>query len=498
MKQNYKNTKPLEDPIKNFTKQPPQAIDLEEMVLGAFLLEQFAFSSVADICTDDMFYSEKHKTIYVAMRELYKIGKQIDLGTVVQQLKSSEKLESIGGSFTVMKLTHAVSSAANLEAHVRILQQFEMKRKLILMSATLLQNAYDESMDVFESLDTASKMLQDASNIIETVREKHIESILKENKAIRDELASRPDGIIGASTGDARLDSITQGLQAPDFNVFAGATGMGKTAFGLKLAIASAKSGHPTVYFSYEMSENQLMTRTESAESGVEYDKFKKPKTLTLSDRQKIDEAHTTIHKIPFFAVGKSYKLNRLVNAIKRFCIEQRTKTNKTPIIFIDYIQLVPVDERSGTREQDVATITRTLKATALEMNCCINGLAQLSRAVTNSADKKPDLQHLRESGSIEMDADMVAFVYRPEYYGFTEDESGELPPGLTYLLVRKYRNGGVFEHKMIWRGEVQRFEEESTYKPIYNTTPVKSFHEVEERPLSALQPNAGFDQPNF
>lgn len=426
----------------------PQARDLEEVVLGAAMLESAAIDKLLDIVKNkDYFYTDANQRIYKAMHMLYEENTPIDMLTVTEKLRQNGDLQVVGGPYYVASLTNKVASSANLEFHARIIAQKYIQRELINLSGNIIKDAFDETIDVFELLDQAEAgIFQISEGNIKKNSERVGTVLLKEidEIAIRKQNAIDGDKLTGVGTGFVELDRLTSGWQRSDFIVMAARPGMGKTAMTLALARnAAVISDQAVAFFSLEMSSQQLVSRLISMETEIDAEKLRKG---TLLDREwkHLIKNIDTLKKAPIFiddtpAIG--------IFELRAKCRRLKAKEN-IQMIIIDYLQLMSGSSAGegkfgGNREQEISQISRSLKGLAKELNVPIIALSQLSRAVeTRGGNKKPQLSDLRESGAIEQDADMVIFLYRPEYYQITQDEDGMDTRGIGEVIVAKNRHG--------------------------------------------------------
>ncbi|MDN4164174.1 replicative DNA helicase [Cytophagales bacterium LB-30] len=424
-------------------KLPPQAVDLEEAVLGALMLEKDALTTVIDILKPESFYKEQHKTVYEAIVALFNNSEPVDMLTVTNQLRKTGKLEFVGGAFFISELTSKVNSAANIEFHARIISEQAIKRELIRIATEIQQDAFEDTTDVFTLLDKTEQALFEVSE--SNIRKNYADmsSIMREAILELEAKKLQKNGLTGVPSGLTALDRVTSGWQKSDLIIIAARPAMGKTAFVLSiLRNAAVDFGHGAAIFSLEMSSVQLVNRLISAEAELESEKIKKG---TLADYEWEQLIHKTnkLHKAPIF-IDDTPALSIL--ELRAKCRRLKAQ-HDIQIIIIDYLQLMSGDtsKGAGNREQEIASISRALKNIAKELNVPVIALSQLSRAVeTRGGDKRPQLSDLRESGSIEQDADMVAFLYRPEYYGITEDENGMPTSGTAEVIIAKHRNGSV------------------------------------------------------
>ncbi len=446
-----------------FGKIPPQAKDLEEAILGAIMLEKSAFDTVVEILKPECFYVEAHQKIYKAMQGLAIKSLPIDLLTVVEELKFREELDFVGGPYAVTKLTNAVVSSANIEAHARIVLQKFIQRELIRISGEIIGDAYEDSTDVFDMLDDAETKLFEITNNHLRKNFDDIETVLVKTINRIEEMRNRQDEMTGVPTGFPSLDKLTYGWQPTDLIILAARPSVGKTAFALNLARTAAL--HPTKptgvgFFSLEMSSAQLVQRILSAESEIWLEKIARGKLEEHEMKQLYKKGIDKLSKAPIF-IDDSAALN--IFELRAKCRRLKNKHN-IGIIIIDYLQLMSGSaDRNSNREQEISKISRDLKGLAKELQVPIIALSQLSREVEKrkEGNKVPQLSDLRESGAIEQDADMVMFLYRPDYYDVTTNEMGESNKGETYVKIAKHRNGSLDTIKLKAELHIQRFIEE-------------------------------------
>ncbi len=423
-------------------KIQPQAPDLEEAVLGALMLEKDALSSVIDILKPELFYDDRHSKIFEAIQQLFQKSRPVDILTVTAELRAMGALETIGGAYYITYLTNRVSSAANIEYHARIISQKYIQRELIRISTEIIKDAYEDTSDIFELLDTAEKSLFDiAQNNLRRDTQK-MDDIIKQSLAALEELRGKQDGVTGVPSGFSALDRITGGWQNSDLVIIAARPAMGKTAFVLSCARnASVDFQKPTVVFSLEMSSVQLVNRLISGETEIEQEKIRKG-NLAEWEWQQLHSKIGRLSEAPLL-IDDTPSLN--IFEFRAKCRRLKSQYD-IQLIIIDYLQLMHgKGEGGGNREQEIGSISRALKSVAKELNVPVIALSQLSRAVENRPGingKRPMLSDLRESGSIEQDADMVLFLYRPEYYGITEDETGRSNIGVGEVIIGKNRHG--------------------------------------------------------
>ena len=436
--------------------KPPQALEVEEAVLGAMLIEPSSVDMALEELSPSCFYDPRHKMIYEAMSELVNEHTSVDIVTVSAKLREKGNLEAVGGPVALAGLSEKVGAAAHIEYYVKILKQKSIQRDLITASYEILRDSYDDSVKVDQLIDDAQTKVYNAiqNNLKKDVQD--VGSII--NDAMREiEKNQNKDGLSGVPSGFPTLDKVTQGWQKSDLIILAARPSVGKTAFALNLARNAAVDHHmPVAVFSLEMSALQLVMRLMTTESGLPADKLKGGVKLDPWDWQQLETRLAALSKAPLYIDDTpSIPLMEFRTKVKRL-----VKSKDVRLVIVDYLQLMqgPVELR-GLREQEVAAISRTLKATAKELNVPIIALSQLSRnAVQRTGGTgKPQLSDLRESGSIEQDADMVIFIHRPDYMGLGESPEGK---EATQIIIAKHRNGEVRDIDMLFKSEQVRFVE--------------------------------------
>ncbi|NHE59712.1 replicative DNA helicase [Cyclobacterium plantarum] len=446
------------DPAAALGKLPPQAIDLEEAVLGALMLEKDALTAVVDILLPDSFYKDAHKMVYEAILDLFNAGEPIDLLTVTNQLRKNGKLELVGGAYFITELTSRVSSASNIEYHARIITEQAMKRDMIRIASDIQKEAFEDTTDVFELLDKMEQSLFEISE--NNIKKNYVDmrSIMREAIIELESKKGQKDGLTGVPSGFTALDRVTSGWQKSDLVIIAARPAMGKTAFVLSvLRNAAVDHDRPVAIFSLEMSSIQLVNRLISSEAELDSEKIKKG---NLADYEWQQLIHKTgkLTSAPLF-VDDTPALSIL--ELRAKCRRLKAQ-NDVQLIVVDYLQLMSGDSKGnngGNREQEISSISRALKKIAKELSVPVIALSQLSRAVeTRGGDKRPQLSDLRESGAIEQDADIVMFLYRPEYYGITEDEDGNSTSGVGEVIIAKHRNGSLENVKLRFIGKYTKF----------------------------------------
>ena len=441
-------------------KIPPQAVDLEEAVLGAMLIDEKGVNEIIDILSPEVFYKKSHQLIYESIQRLFRESEPIDLLTVSADLKKNNNFEIIGGDFYLISLSQKVSSSAHIEYHSRIVQQKFIQRKLISISNEIIQKSYNESTDVIDLLDEAESKLYDiAQNNIKGSSETAQNLVIQAKNRIEE--ISKQEGLSGVSTGFEKLDRLTSGWQPSDLVIIAARPGMGKTALALSMARnVSVQKKIPVAFFSLEMSSVQLITRLISSETGLSSDKLRTGK-LADHEWQQLNIKVSDLESAPLY-IDDSAALTIFELRAKA---RRLASSHGIKLIIIDYLQLMNIgsSNKAGNREQEISTISRNLKALAKELNIPVIALSQLSRAVeTRGGTKRPILSDLRESGAIEQDADIVSFLYRPEYYGITEwDDDMKTPSeGQGEFIVAKHRNGALDSIKLKFVANLGKFED--------------------------------------
>ena len=482
--ENFKNFSPVKvdkTTIINLEKGklPPQALDLEEAVLGAMMIDKKGVDDVIDILQADAFYKDAHKFIFEAIVQLFTETQPIDLLTVSAQLKKNGKLELAGGDFYLIQLTQKIASSAHIEFHSRIILQKFIQRSLIRISSEIIEASYDETADVFDLLDQAeSKLYEVTQGNIKRSSETAQSLVLQAKKKI-EEIAKK-EGLSGVETGFHNLDKLTSGWQPSDLIIIAARPAMGKTAFVLSMARNIAiQYGHGVALFSLEMASVQLITRLISSETGLSSEKLRTGK-LEPHEWEMLSTKVKDLEKAPLFIDDTpSLSIFDLRAKCRRLASQHGIK-----IIIIDYLQLMTAggnNKGGGNREQEISTISRNLKALAKELNVPVIALSQLSRAVeTRGSSKRPLLSDLRESGAIEQDADIVSFLYRPEYYKIEEWDDDEASPtaGQAEIMIAKHRNGGIENIRLKFLGHLGKFDNLDDFSGSYDDLPSKMNHD--------------------
>lgn len=440
-----------------YGKLPPQAVEVEEAVLGALMLERDAYVTVADIIDTSSFYKEEHQKIFEAIKDLSANEKPVDLLMVTQELKDRDQLNEVGGPGYITQLTRRVASAAHLEFHSRIIAQKFIQRELIRVSSEIQGKSYDDTIDVDDLIDfSESSLFKVAERNIkkETVPIKPVlnEAIIQIEKA-----RNQKDGLSGVPSGFTAIDRITSGWQRTDLVIIAARPSMGKTAFVLSMARNMAVEHNKSVaVFSLEMSSIQLVNRLIAAETELGSDKIKTGR-LENYEWEHLNRKISALENSPVF-IDDTPALS--IFEFRAKCRRLKMQ-HDIQVVIVDYLQLMTSGmEGRGSREQEVSTISRSLKAIAKELDIPILALSQLNRSVESREGKRPQLSDLRESGAIEQDADIVMFIHRPEYYGITEDESGNSLLGVAEIIIAKHRNGATGDVHLAFKKELAKFSD--------------------------------------
>lgn len=460
---------------------PPQAVNLEELVLGALMLDQAALINSIELLHTEYFYKPENQAVFRAIRKLFEQSQPVDIYTVVERLRLDGELEMAGGSFAVAKLTENVVSAAHIDYHIRVLSEKYIQREMIRISTETIRDAYDETTDVVNLLDQTEQRLMD-------INDKNFRSDYRPVGDFVDlaidqveEAGKKETGLTGLASGFVGLDRKTAGFQPGTLIILAARPAMGKTACAMSMARNMALDfKKPVAFFSLEMSGQELAMRLISSEARIEGDKLKKGR-LAPYEKEQLKVAAQKLSAAPLY-IDDTPQLTIFELRAKARRLKQRFDIQ---MIFIDYLQLMSSgtsENRNGNREQEISMISRQLKALSKELEIPVLAMSQLSRAVENRVGNKPQLSDLRESGAIEQDADIVMFIYRPEYYGIMEDNKGSTA-GMADLIIAKHRSGEVGEVRMRFVSNFVRFENPSEIAGL------------DAAAAGALPQNTSFDQ---
>lgn len=486
---NTKNRRPAEV-VKvgpnDLGKLPPQAPELEESVLGALMIEQNAFATVADLLRPPSFYKDQHRYIYEAIQSLAAKEQPIDILTVAESLKRLGTLEAAGGVTYLSDLTRKVASTAHLHFHAQIIAQKATARDLIAMASRIEEQAYDETQDVDDLMQEAEASIFQISQQNQKRDVTQIDPVISEAFERMNKAAKNEGNISGIPSGFHELDKITSGWQKSDLIIIAARPAMGKTAFVLSMAKNIAVNyKRPVAMFSLEMSNVQLVNRLIMNVCEIEGDKIKNGK-FTNDERRRLENKVNDLYGAPIYVDDTpALSVFELRSKARKLVREK-----KVELIIIDYLQLMNANGMTfGSREQEVSIISRNLKALAKELDIPIIALSQLNRSVeqrggTGIEGKKPQLSDLRESGAIEQDADMVCFIHRPEYYHlYNDDKSGKDLRGLGQIIVAKHRNGATDEVWLRFRSKYAKFQnEDEAYDEVLEPLPAPGEMSISSR----------------
>jgi replicative DNA helicase len=457
--------------IESASVKPPAAPEVEMAVLGAMLIEKEAVPKGIELLTAETFYLKEHRIIFEAMKNLFEANEPVDTVTLYEELKRSGQIEQVGGATYLSKLSQNISSAANVEYHSKIVIEKHILRSLITSAMEIAKSAYDGSDDAFELLDNAER------KIFEITEETLKKSYVQMDRAVRDAMEyielihDKKRQQFSVPTGFYLLDDILGGFQRSDLIVLASRPSMGKTALALSLARNAAVDYKiPVAIFSLEMATIQMVIRLICAEARLNAHLVRTGK-LPMEDAHKLTKNIHRISEAPIFIDDSPAQTVLEIRAKARRLRAEK----KIGMVIIDYMQLMSTSSKMESREREISHISRSLKSLAKELNIPVLALAQLNRAVEARTDKRPQLSDLRESGSIEQDADVVMFIHRPEYYGiktFADDQSPT--EGIAEIIVGKQRNGPTGDVKLKFFRDYARFEnlelvrhiEEAQYQP--------------------------------
>ena len=440
-------------------KLQPQAIELEEAVLGALMIDNESLSDTIDSLQPEYFYKPDNQKIFEAIINLFNSSKPVDILTVSEELKRMGDLEAVGGMLYISQLTNNVSSSSNTEFHARIIAEKFIKRSLISISNNIIGDAFNDTIDIFDLLNTAEEKL---FNVTEGTLRKSYDKMSILIKGALDNievLRQKEDGLSGVPSGFTKLDRVTSGWQKSDLVIIAARPGMGKTAFALSMARNIAINHDKAIgFFSLEMSSEQLVSRLIASEAELSASKLRRGdlkdyEMVQLHEKIKqLSDAQIYIDDTPALTVFElRAKARRLV------------KNHNVEIIIIDYLQLMSAGGNAGNREQEISTISRSLKGIAKELKIPVIALSQVNRGVesrTGTGSKRPMLSDLRESGAIEQDADIVTFIYRPEYYKIYEWDNGDDSRSQAEIIIAKHRNGALENVRLKFTAEFAKFSD--------------------------------------
>lgn len=438
-----------------YERLQPQAINLEEAVLGAVMLDKDAISIAMEILRPESFYKSAHATIFKVMIKLFDLSQPVDLLTVSEQLRKAEELENVGGLPYILELSNKVTSSANVEYYARIVAQKYIQRELIRVSTIIIKDSFEDTKDVLDMLDQAEQNLYEITDKNLRRGYESVGSLARKAQKQLETLAGSTEGITGIPSGFPDLDKLTSGWQKSNLIIIAARPGMGKTSFTLALARNAAMDyKRPVALFSLEMNNLELVNRLISMEAEIEGGKMRNAK-LEEYEWTQLNFAIEKLSDAPLY-IDDTPSLN--VFELRAKC-RRLHQNHGVSMVIIDYLQLMTIgsNDKRSSREQEISSISRALKGLAKELNIPVIALSQLNRAAeTNTGNKRPQLSHLRESGAIEQDADMVMFIYRPDYYDL--EEQAETVRGMTELIIAKHRNGATDTVKMMFKEQYAKF----------------------------------------
>lgn len=482
-------------------KMPPNAVDFEKLIIGTFLIDKKGLDYSIDLLTPEVFYDPRHQTIFSAILKLFQSNNPVDLSTVIHELKKEDKLSQAGGDHYIINLSLGVSSSAHIEYHVRIILEKFILRKLIDVSANVIDNSYKESTDVFELLDKAEQSFFDITNGTIKKGFDTANSLVKQAIDTIKSLKGK-EGLSGVPSGFTKLDQETGGWQNSDLIIIAARPAMGKTAFLLSMARNIAVEHKiPLALFSLEMASVQLITRMIASETGISSEKLRKG-TLTDEEWERLFTNVTELENAPLY-IDETPSLS--VFDFRAKC-RRLVMQHDVKIIMVDYLQLMTANnggKATGNREQEIATISRSLKAIAKELNVPVIALSQLSRTVETRPGKRPQLSDLRESGAIEQDADIVSFIFRPEYYKINTWDND--PEGMetstenqAELIIAKHRNGATADVRLAFMKNIAKFSDLEFLNGNFGYQPSafgqKNDPEGFDKIRTTIEPGAAFD----
>ncbi|KXB40252.1 replicative DNA helicase [Bacteroidales bacterium KA00344] len=441
-----------------YAHMQPQAVDVEKVVLGALMIDRDAFSVIGEIVRPETFYEPSHQKIYTAIQTLNINESPVDIMTVTNELQKEGTLDDVGGAPYVVDLASQVASSAHIEYHAKILQQKYLARQLISFASVIETKAFDATVDVDELMQEAEGNLFELSQ--KNMRQEYtqIDPVIRQAVDILQKASANSDGLTGIPSGFTKLDDITSGWQKSDLIIIAGRPAMGKTSFALSIAKNIAVDYHePIAFFSLEMNNVQLVNRLISNVCEIEGKKIMNGQ-LARDEWERLDKNLAKLTGAPIYIDDTpGMSIFELRTKARRLVREKGVKA-----IMIDYLQLMNANGmRFGNRQEEVSTISRSLKGLAKELDIPILALSQLNRTVENREGlegKRPQLSDLRESGAIEQDADMVMFVHRPEYYHLLEDEKGNDLRGKAQIIIAKHRKGATGDVLLSFQGQYTRF----------------------------------------
>ena len=435
-------------------RKMPQNLEAEMSILGSCFLSSYALDKVCEEVTSDMFYSEANKKIFEAIYDLHDNKVPLDTTTLVNEIEKRDNINSIGGLEYLSEVVDSVITAANIDYYIDIVREKALRRKLIEVSTMITTSAFDEETETNEIIDKAEKNIFNVTKARKAGEFKIIKDVMKSTQARIEDLAKNDKEITGVATGFYDFDKLTSGLHENELIILAARPAMGKTAFGVNIAVNAAINSKKNVaLFNLEMSAEQLAMRMISAAGGIEQNKLKTGR-LEHNDWKKVNEAISELSDINLFIEDAS---GITVSEIRAKCRRLATQGPGLGLVVIDYLQLIQGSAKyAGQRTQEVSEISRSLKTMAMELKVPVIALAQLSRGVELRENKRPIMSDLRESGSIEQDADIVMFLYRDDYYNKSAAEQTSI--SVTELIVAKHRNGSTGTIELLFERSMSNF----------------------------------------
>ncbi len=435
-------------------RKMPQNLEAEMSILGACFLSTYALDKVCEEVTSEMFYSEANKRIFEAIYSLHQNKIPLDSTVLVNEIEKRENINSIGGLEYLSEVVDSVISAANIDYYIDIVREKALRRKLVEVSTSITTSAFDEETETNDIIDNAEKSIFSVTKSRKAGEFKTISDVMKNTQARLEDLAKNDKEITGIATGFYDFDKLTSGLHENELIIIAARPAMGKTAFALNLAVNSAINSKKNVaLFNLEMSAEQLAMRMIAAQGGIDQNKLKTGR-LEHNDWKKVNEAMSELSDTNLYIEDAS---GISVSEIRAKCRRLATQGPGLGLVIIDYLQLIEGSSRyAGNRQQEVSEISRSLKTMAMELSVPVIALAQLSRSVELRENKRPIMSDLRESGSIEQDADIVAFLYRDDYYNKSAAEQTNV--SVTELIVGKHRNGSTGTIELLFERTMSNF----------------------------------------
>ncbi len=455
MAKNKKNQIDSVDKLQAASVMPPAAPEVEMSVLGAMMIEKEAVPKGIELLTPEAFYKKEHRLIFEAIQALFEANEPVDTVTLYEELKRAGNVESAGGAVYLSKLSQAISSAANVEYHAKIILEKHILRSLITASNEIAAMAYEGSEDAFDLLDEAERKIFQITEEHLKKTYSHMDKAVREAMEYIELIHSKKNKNVAVPTGYYNLDEMLGGFQKSDLIILAARPSMGKTAFALSLA-RNAAIDHkiPVAVFSLEMATIQIVIRLLCSEARLNAHLVRTGK-IPMEDAPKLSKNIHKLSEAPIYIDDSpSQSILEVRAKVRRLKAEK-----KIGAIFIDYLQLMSASTRMESREREISHISRSLKALAKELNIPVIALSQLNRQVESRTDKTPVLSDLRESGSIEQDADVVMFLHRPEYYGMKTDSEGNSLEGIAEVIIAKQRNGPTGSVKLKFMKDYARFE---------------------------------------